>query len=152
MRETSKTLELNKHRYQIMKMDPRTGSWLAVQLASYLLPSAVEASIAREGVALPEGAKRSAHISEADFRNLQNHCLASCHRLEPVGANGEEVAQPIVHASGRFNFPDLETDAVTILILTVHALVFNVAGFFDPSVQKEIEKSFSALSLPTAGA
>ena len=55
-----------------------------------------------------------------------------------------------MHGSGRFSFPDLDTDVVTILVLTVHALVFNVAGFFDPAVQEEIMKSFSALSLPTA--
>jgi hypothetical protein len=128
----TKDFTLGEHTYRIRKMDARTGSWLASQITSYLLPSAIESGLAREGLDLPASNKRSEHMSEADFRNLQNHCLLVCGRLS--SAAGVEVVTPVLHGSGRWSFEDLETDAVTVLVLTVHALLFSVGTFFDKAV------------------
>jgi len=141
MRELEKQVQLGDFSYTIKKMDPRTGSWLAVQLASFVMPPLVEAGLGNEGLNLPSNSKRKTQISEEEFYGIQEHCLKACAYLPP----GEQVPRPLLHASGRFNFPE-QMDVVTVLLLTVHALVFNVAPFFDPAAQELIRRSFANLS------
>jgi Phage tail assembly chaperone protein, TAC len=135
MRELTKDIELEGIRYQLRKFDARTGSWIAVQIASYLLPSAVETAVLENaaktdggGIVVPEGfQKNKRQMTETEFHNIQDHCLAVVSRYE--GPNPLPV--PIVHGSGRWAFPEMENDFITVLALTAQVLLFNMKSFFE---------------------
>jgi Phage tail assembly chaperone protein, TAC len=134
MRELTHDIELEGVRYQLRKFDARTGSWIAVQIASYLLPSAVEGAVldsavkSGDGIVLPEGfQKNRRQMTEAEFRNIQDHALAVVYRYDGVSP----VPVPIIHGSGRWAFPEMENDFITVLALTVQVLLFNMKSFFE---------------------
>lgn len=144
MRELFKELVLGENRYRIGKMTARTGSWVASQFASYVLPAAAQSAAKLVAVELPATPNRSRTMTEAEFYNLQDHCLAVCSRIR-VEPNGSEVYYPLIHDSGRWNFDDLETDAVTVTILTVQALMFNITPFFADGAMDNLIAALTAL-------
>jgi hypothetical protein len=149
MRELQKNVTLGDATFVVKKMDPRTASWLAFQIMSHVLPSPVETGLDKEGFSLPSNEKRTSPMAEAEFLKLQDHCLRACAYLETLSVGQPPVEMPLIHASGRLNYPD-KLDVVAILTLTIHALLFNVAPFFDPAVQAAIQATFADLILPPA--
>lgn len=118
-------------------MDALTGSWIAGQIASYVMPGIIEAQFAAKGVALPSQRKE---ISEKDFRNIQAHCLMACRFYKEVG--GQQVAEQVLADTGQWVLKSLECDTLTVMALTFHALQFNIAPFFDESALEPIAQSF----------
>ena len=78
-------------------------------------------------------------MGKQEFFELQKDCLAVCHELIMVGDS--EQALPIF-LNGQWARPELEDDVMTIMALTVHALIFNVTGFFEGDALKELIRSF----------
>lgn len=147
MREVYKDIALGEHYYRVGKMTARNGSWVAMQFASYVLPAAAQSAANVVDISLPTPPSRARSMTEAEFHNIQDHCLAVCSRkkIEPTGA---EVFYPLIHDSGRWNFPDLEADVVTIMVLTLQALWFNIAPFFEDGALQQLTSSLTML--PTA--
>lgn len=136
MHELTKDVDVGGKQYQVGKMTAQVGCWIAMQLFTKMLPSAVENQVGLEGMPTAR-----TQLSEEEFYNIQNHCLAVCKRYELVGE--VKTAQPILH-SGRMAFKDLDTDLLSVLGLTVHALIFNVKPFFEGDALKQLISSFGA--------
>lgn len=138
MRDLTKDVTLSGKVYRIRKMDALTGSWVAMQLATRMLPGFLESKL---NIKLPEGRSQ---MEEKEFRNLQMHCLAVCGVAKVVG--DKEFVEPIFHGSGRFNDSALENDIVSIMGLTIHSLLFSVSDFFVVGALKSLLESFGVSS------
>ena len=64
-----------------------------------------------------------------DFDELQSLLLRTVNRLVDNG-NGQQLPEPVLTAKGDFVDEALAYDAASVIQLTVHALIFNVGGFF----------------------
>ena len=64
-----------------------------------------------------------------DFDELQSLLLRTVNRLIDNG-NGQQLPEPVLTAKGDFVDEALKYDAAGVIQLTVHALIFNVGGFF----------------------
>jgi hypothetical protein len=141
--EKTKDVDISGVRYQIGKMTARDGSWIAMQILTKVLPAGLDEKVTG-GSSLP--AKRS-EMSEQEFHNIQDHCLAVCARYKLVG--NVEAALPVFDRPGKLN-PDLEHDVLTVMALTAHALAFNIAPFFAEDALKPVLASFQGLNLFSA--
>jgi hypothetical protein len=141
MRQNTKEFVIGEQRYQIARMDARTGSWIAMQLLTKLFPFNMEAMMGLDVSKLP--ANRT-ELTETEFHNIQDHCLKVVARFDTVGTG--TVPIPVLMKSGVWSFKDLETDVVTVLALTAQSLVFNIGPFFDEGALKPLLESLSGLS------
>lgn len=115
-------VEINGTKYQVGRFKARDGSWVVAQVLTKMLPAFLEQAFAKEtGANL---ASNRAMLSEEEFVNLQGHALAVCRRYE----NG--VPMPVFVLPNTWATKDLEYDLTTVMALTIHALVFNIAPFF----------------------
>jgi hypothetical protein len=109
--------------YQVGRLTACDGSWILTQLLTKMLPAMFETALARlAGGRLPPN--RSL-ITEAEFQNIQSHCLAVCRRME----NGAPM--PVFVPPNTWAIKELEYDLVTVMVLTIQALVFNIQPFFE---------------------
>jgi hypothetical protein len=135
-REDHKIVELAGRKWRIEKFDALTGSYIAYQLMSQMLPGGLDAQIT--GDQAPKGRPL---MSKQEFANLQLDCLHVCYEVLPAGK------APVIGENGAWGVAGLENDTITIVALTIHALVFNIAGFFDGNALKGLVNSFSDMSL-----
>jgi hypothetical protein len=120
---TSKDVVINDVTYQVGQFKARDGSFVLAQLLTKLLPSFLEAAFKKQaGVALPEA--RTSMLTEEEFAGIQGHALAVCRRVE----NG--VPMPIFFLPNTWAVKEIEYDLVTVMALTLQALVFNIVPFF----------------------
>lgn len=141
-REDHKLLELAGRKWRIENFDALTGSYIAYQLMGQMLPGGMDAQVT-EGHA----SKNRPLMSKQDFAALQLDCLNVCYEVLPAGK------APVIGENGAWGVTGLENDTVTVLALTIHALIFNIAGFFDGSALKDLATSFSGMnpfSAPTS--
>lgn len=146
MRELTKDVEVSGRKFQIRKFDALTGSFIALKVVGLLAP-------AFKGMKIPEidgkeiktdmdaqnKAMESFNMTEAfmpvlmgmkrsDFSDIQTDCLKACSEYMPGGLN------PVMHANGSWGAIGIETDVMLAITLTVHALMFNLSGFFGESL------------------
>ena len=135
-------IEISGTRYQIGRMTARTGSWIVTQIVTKMLPFGIEGQLGAGG--LPAS---RAEMTEADFQNIQDHCLAVCRRYETTGAT--ETPMPITVRPGVFAIKDLEYGLPTVLALTVQALVYNLSPFFLEGALQPILQAVTGLRSPS---
>ena len=140
-RETTKDVELAGRKWRIKKFDALTGSYIAYKLLSQMLPGGMDKQLGN----MPEG---RAVMSKEDFVALQKDCLSVVQELKPAG--NTELPVAVILSNGKWGVEGLEDDTVTVLSLTIHALVFNVAGFFDGKALQDLNQSLTGLSLAGA--
>ena len=140
--EMSTDIEIRGTRYQIGRLTARTGSWIVTQIVTKMLPFGIEGQLGTGG--LPAS---RAEMTEADFQNIQDHCLAVCRRYEMTGST--ETPMPITVRPGVFAVRELEYDLPTVLALTVQALVFNLSPFFSGDALQPILQAVTGLSSPS---
>src|ERR1017187_10377339 len=160
----TKDVEIDGKRYQIVRMNPLVGSWVASELFTRMLPSGIEAQFMAEvnksGALDQSGimklpASRS-QMGMEDFIKLQIQCLLVCRWYDAV--TGKDIATPVMTAEGQFVMPGLQDDVVSVLALSLHSLFFNVQPFFDKSRIAAVIASFqgdskglaSVISMPSA--
>lgn len=144
-RERYKELVLQGRKWRISKFDALTGSFIAYKLLFQMLPMGLEQKM--EGMNLPAG--RST-MSKDEFIELQRDCLAVCAELKVLGdpeSGGVEAPIPVVNSNGDWGVSGLEDDTMLVLTLTVHALIFNISGFFSEDALKELTSSFKDMKL-----
>jgi hypothetical protein len=123
--QLNKDVTIAGKRYQIGRFTARTGSWILAQVLTKMLPSVIEKALAKHaGAKLAAG---RAELSEDEFESIQAHALAVCRRYE--GEN--QLPMPIFLRPDRWAAKDLEFNLVTVMSLTIQALVFNLESFFD---------------------
>lgn len=132
-KEKYKDLEINGSWYRVEKFDAKTGSYVVYKLLAQVLPilpmltKEVDADAFRNQ--LPSVLTK---LSREEFDELQTACLKVCSRLE----GNSKLPMPIVTDDGRMAIEELNDDTVTIMLLTVQAIAFNVTSFFDENTLK----------------
>ncbi|MDU4960198.1 MAG: hypothetical protein E6X17_06005 [Sporomusaceae bacterium] len=131
-RETEKIITLGERKFKIEKFDALTGSYIAFILAEKFLPAAVE----REAglTAMPRG---RTSLSRQEFTELQKDCLSVVSEMLPAGA------RPVIAENGGWGVNDIAKDTRLVLLLTIHALAFNIAGFFGGAGLQELKAALA---------
>jgi len=127
--EKTKDVEVGGKRYRVGRFNPRDGSWVAFLLMTKALPAWIGDSLVSD-MGLPVGAGQKPELSEADFKNLQDHCLRLCFEYTST----EAPPIPVLMADGRFSDPEM--DVSTALALTTHAMMFNLSSLFQGGAVK----------------
>lgn len=129
-----KEITISDRKFIIKKFDARTGSYMLFKVVGLLAPAFK--SISPEMFKKVKGPKDLAGINftdmlgdlmnlkEEDFRYIQDKCLGVCSEALPAG----NVS--VLDKNGNFSVIGLETDTMTVLSLTTHALIFNLSSFF----------------------
>lgn len=117
--ELSKDVPIGDKRYRIGRVTAIVGSAMVAQILPKLVPHMTD------GFNLATVFKMLPSISAEELASLQNQSLLVCSRYEENGA-----VTPILLRPGTWGIKELEYDAVTVLTLSVHALVFNLTPFF----------------------
>jgi hypothetical protein len=137
-RETTKDVEIAGRRWRIGKFDALTGSYIAYKLMVQMLPMGLNEQI---GITPNKG---GLVMGKEEFKELQTDCLRVCSELTQVG--NAEAPLPVLMANGVWGVEGLDTDVMTVLMLTIHALIFNVSGFFGESALKDLAAGMQGLS------
>jgi hypothetical protein len=143
-KENHKDVEVNGRNFRVRKFDALTGSFMLIKLTGLLAPllknidlkkldlkepnTMDEASdINLDAFDLPGIMSALGNLPEEDFKYIQGKCLRVCHESLSAGLT------PVLNTNGSFAVMGLDEDTMTVMALTVHALVFNVKGFFTGS-------------------
>lgn len=141
--EKEKVVKLNDRVWKIGKFDALTGGYIALKMSSRLSSLAVgifagqvkDPAVIAMSVATEIGA-----ISKAEFLEVQSECLHVVKEIETVG--DKQVDSPARLPDGRWGVKGLEDDALTVMALVAHVLVFNLTSFFDANALKTVKESF----------
>lgn len=146
-REVNKTIEISGRRWQIGRFDALTGSYIAFKLLTETLPALPMPPELQEklGMMFSPTQKSGSIMSKTDFIALQRDCLSVCGEIKNVG--GVETPIPVLMPDGRWAVDDLENDTVTVIALTLTALVFNISSFFEEDALKALKDTFSTFTL-----
>lgn len=143
-RETKKIVELQGRKFEIRSFDAFTGSYIAFTLMEKMLPMGMEAKVMNAvkadggdaAVSLPS----RAIMSKADFIAFQRDVLSVVGEVLP----GRTA--PIINENGSWGVEDIADNAMLVIMLTIHALVFNIAGFFGGDGLMELKAGLQDLS------
>lgn len=130
MQNEYKDVELGKRKWRVRKFDARTGSFMLFKVMGILAPAfkQLDPKVLKEAkvedLNLTELISGLTSLSEKDFNYIQDKCLGVSHELLAAG----EVK--VLNENGTYGVSNIEFDTSLVLGLTVHALMFNVAGFF----------------------
>lgn len=131
-RETNKIVELSGRQFKIEKFDALTGSYIAFTLMEKLLPMNIEKQAGLEN--MPAGRTL---LSKTEFTNLQKDCLKVVSEVLPARS------APLLNDNGTWGVNDIEKDTRLVMLLTIHALAFNISGFFDAQGLSELKASLA---------
>ena len=140
-RETEKIIELSGRKFKIEKFDALTGSYIAFTLAEKFLPMGLE-----DKAGLINMPANRTLLSREEFTALQKDCLSVVSEILPAGP------RPVIAENGLWGVNDIAKDTRLVILLTVHALAFNVAGFFDGEDLQELKAGLADIfpaSTPT---
>ena len=128
-RVTKKIVELQGRKFEIRSFDAMTGSYIAFTLMEKMLPMGMEdkvkSTLRGEGKdvdAIPMGSR--AIMSKAEFFAFQRDCLSVVGEVLPART------APVLNANGSWGVEDIANNTILVLMLTIHALAFNIADFF----------------------
>ena len=143
-RETKKIVEIQGRKFEIRSFDAFTGSYIAFTLMEKMLPMGMEAKVMNAvkadggdaAVSLPSRAL----MSKGEFIAFQRDVLSVVGEVLPART------APIFNENGSWGVADIEDNAMLVIMLTIHALVFNIAGFFTGDGLKELKAGLQSLS------
>lgn len=126
-----KDVEVNSRTFRIKKFNALTGCFILVKVVGILTPLFSSFKNIKnfddfelENINFTEVSASLTNLSENDFTYVQKQCLKVCSEVLPGNT------APVLDQNDNFGVIGLETDTMTVLALTVHALMFNVSGFF----------------------
>lgn len=144
-RETRKIVEIQGRKFEIRSFDAFTGSYIAFTLMEKMLPMGMEAKVmntlraeGKDVDALPT--PNRALMSKGEFIAFQRDVLSVVGEVLPART------APIFNENGTWGVSDIEDNAMLVIMLTIHALVFNIAGFFGGDGLKELKAGLQDLS------
>ena len=143
-RETKKIVEIQGRKFEIRSFDAFTGSYIAFTLMEKMLPMGMEAKVMNAvkadggdaAVSLPSRAL----MSRGEFIAFQRDVLSVVGEVLPART------APLFNENGSWGVADIEDNAMLVILLTIHALVFNIAGFFTGDGLKELKAGLQSLS------
>lgn len=135
-RETFKKIKFDGRDWRIDKFDAMTGSYIAYKLIGENLPMGIKID------GIPKAPAGSKIMSKADFIELQTDCLKVCYEILDAGPS------PVMNDNGSWGVEGVENNAKLALALTVNALVWNIADFFDESLLQTLATGVLGSVLP----
>ena len=144
-RETEKIVEVLGRKFKIKKFDAFTGSYIMFQLMEKVLPMALESKVPVEteqgtvGTLQNELPANRMHMSRKEFETLQRDCLSVVSEVLPAGT------RPVFNTNGTWGLNDMEHNTMLVLLLTIHALAFNVGDFFAAGGLSELQSSLAGI-------
>lgn len=137
MVEDSKIVTLDiqgkERTFRISRFKATTGAFILFKLTSVLAPL-FEGDT--ENVDTGKMLSILGKIPQDEFEYIQKQALMVCHEMLPGNA------APVMRPDGTFGVIGLETDTITVLKLTMQALVFNLKDFFSEAGLADLLKSF----------
>ena len=134
MRETNKQVTISGRKFKIEKFDALQGSYIAFMLMEKFLPMGLEGK-----AGLGDLPKNRASMTREEFTSFQKDCLSVVSEILPAGA------RPVLAENGLWGVANIEKDTRLVVLLTIHALAFNVAGFFDGEGLKELKEGLQGI-------
>ena len=149
-RETFKDVELSERQWRIGRFDALTGSFIAYKLMNLLLPMAgnLPGDIASDEGVTGFLSKGLPTMSREDFTSLQTDCLRLCSEITMAG--NVQTPIPVMLANGAWGVDDIADNPMLAMGLTIHALVFNVSGFFGEGALKGLSEKITGMSSSNA--
>lgn len=140
-RENDKTVEIMGRTFKIKKFDAYTGSYILFQLMERVIPMGMENKIdtgtaATLGENLPAGRTL---MTKKEFLSFQKDCLSVVGEVLPART------APILNENGSWGVEDIKDNTLLVVLLTIHALAFNVADFFGGDGLKELKSSITGI-------
>ena len=140
----TKIVEIDGARYQLRRLSPEAGSFIAMKLLSAAQqgPSKEGGGPRKDGEeptapaqVAPSGEQMVRVVALLAFNGLdfeshsfiQKKCLECCARLE----GDPELPMPIVNSSGAWAIAEIKENLSLVMKLELEALVFSVAPFFE---------------------
>lgn len=144
-RQTKKVVEIQGRKFEIRSFDAFTGSYIAFTLMEKMLPMGMEAKMmnavqADGGDASALSLPNRALMSKAEFISFQKDVLSVVGEVLP----GRTA--PLLNENGSWGIEDVADNAMLVIMLTIHALVFNIAGFFGGDGLMELKAGLQDLS------
>lgn len=124
-KQKNKIVEVDGGKYRLGKLDARSASYLAFKLAAIIAPVLGKK---KGATSVEEVANAIPNIPRNEFDEMQTMLLKTVCSLKE--ANGIDMPIPVIKEDGSFVDEDLAYEPVTVMKLTVQALVFNVGSFF----------------------
>ena len=128
-REDYKDVEVGGRKWRIGKFDAMEGSYMLFKIMGVITPllSKKTSEDRADEVNYTEMFLGVTTLSKQDFKEIQIGCLKVCSEHLAAGF------APVLNENGTYGVIGIERDTSTVLALTVHALMFNVADFFAAS-------------------
>jgi len=137
MKPAYKDITINERTFRIKKFSARVGAFMVIKVTSMIAPLFRGLDVNRIKDAADGKTtgdfdiigmiEKLGNLSEQDFNYLQENCLGVCYEVLPAGV------APVLNENGTFGVTGLDEDAVTVLALTAHALLFNMKSVFQES-------------------
>ena len=146
IKEKEREITIFDRRWKLKKFDALTGSYIALKLVSKISHVAFEIASGREintVVMAMSIANEIGSLTKQEFNEIQGECLRVCSLVQVVG--DKTVDTPVRLPDGRWAIGDLEDDALLVMTLVSHVLLFNLTSFFDGNALKESAKTFEGL-------
>lgn len=148
-RETEKIVEVMGRKFKIQKFDAFTGSYILFQIMEKVLPMGMEAKVDAVPGNAQDGGKSLQQVmptnrqlmTKEEFMALQKDCLSVVSEILPAGS------RPIFSANGTWALNDIADNTPLVILLTIHALTFNIGDFFAAGGLTELQSSLAGLSL-----
>jgi hypothetical protein len=137
--EKYEDVQINGRTFRIKKFDAMTGSFMVIKITGIIAPLFKNLDLNKyKDVTDPSVLKLDAlnisgimqelgSLSEEDFSYVQEKCLRVCSEVLPAAVT------PVLNKDKTFGVMGLEEDTMAVFALTVHALIFNLKGFFQGS-------------------
>jgi hypothetical protein len=145
MREKYKDIDLDNRRWRITRLPALAGNTLALKVLSRLgglVTGAIGGAFPTKEMLAMVLMQELGSFSTSEFMEIQVTALSVCSELKSISEGHSEAPHPIRLSDGRWSDKELEEDGPLVLALTCHALVFNLAPFFDVNALKLIGESF----------
>ncbi len=135
----TKIIELNGYKFKIKKLNAFTASYIAVQIGFSLAGGLFSAGNVNKVDMLQ---KAISGMDKEKFIEIQKDCLSAVEIINDV--NGSEMPEALVLNNGSLSHKELENDFITIMLLTIEVVMFNVEGFFG---EKDLQSLTNSLQV-----
>jgi len=146
IRETERIVTVSGRRWKVKKFDALTGSYIALKMMSKVSHIAVgvfAGNLTDKAVIAMSIANEIGALAKQEFNEIQSECLHVVTELVTVG--DKVVDTPLRLPDGRWGVSGVEDDALLIMTLVSHVLLFNLTSFFDGNALKDSKESFKDL-------
>ena len=134
--EEFKDIEIAERKWRVTKFSAIKALYLSYQIMAHAMPMGLGKQI--PGMPQNDGAKI---MSEEEFQKLIKDCLVICYEILPARN------APVINPNGSWGVLDVENDPVLVIGLLIHAITFNVQGFFNGGAFEGLKSSLVGINL-----